>query len=180
MAKAETGFKQRRTRFVKEYLLDQNATRAAKEAGYSEKTAYSQGQRLLKDAEISAAIESENERINSKLDLTLERVRQEIARLCYYDPRKYWNPDGSAKPLTELDEDSARAISGFEMAELFSGSGEERAAVGYIKKFKLADKTRALELASRHLGALRDRVEVTDTNLILQRLAAGRERIARS
>lgn len=37
--------------FYKEYLVDSNATQAAKRAGYSEKTAYSQGQRLLKHVE---------------------------------------------------------------------------------------------------------------------------------
>ena len=37
--------------FYKEYLVDSNATQAAKRAGYSEKTAYSQGQRLLKNVE---------------------------------------------------------------------------------------------------------------------------------
>ena len=38
-------------RFFKEYMLDTNATQAAIRAGYSEKTAYSQGQRLLKNVE---------------------------------------------------------------------------------------------------------------------------------
>ena len=42
--------------FADEYLIDLNATRAAKRAGYSEKTAYSSGQRLLKDVDVSAYI----------------------------------------------------------------------------------------------------------------------------
>lgn len=42
----------RRKRFCDEYILSLNATQAAKAAGYSEKTAYSQGQRLLKKVEI--------------------------------------------------------------------------------------------------------------------------------
>jgi len=42
--------------FVDDYLIHFNATRAAKTAGYSEKTAYSQGQRLLKNVEISSLI----------------------------------------------------------------------------------------------------------------------------
>jgi phage terminase small subunit len=43
--------------FLNSYLVDFNATRAAKVAGYSEKTAYSIGQRLLKNVEIKQAIE---------------------------------------------------------------------------------------------------------------------------
>lgn len=37
--------------FYKEYMIDTNATQAAIRAGYSKKTAYSQGQRLLKHVE---------------------------------------------------------------------------------------------------------------------------------
>lgn len=39
-------------RFCDEYLIDLNATQAAIRAGYSERTAYSQGQRLLKNVEV--------------------------------------------------------------------------------------------------------------------------------
>ena len=49
---------QKQERFVIEYLKSFNATQAAIEAGYSANTAYSQGSRLLKDVEISAAIEA--------------------------------------------------------------------------------------------------------------------------
>lgn len=42
--------------FADYYIKTANATESAKRAGYSEKTAYSQGQRLLKNVEISAYI----------------------------------------------------------------------------------------------------------------------------
>lgn len=53
--------------FVDDYLIHFNATKAAKNAGYSEKTAYSQGQRLLKNVEISTHIEArlKESRMNS-------------------------------------------------------------------------------------------------------------------
>ena len=47
----------KQARFCDEYLIDLNATQAAKRAGYSEHTAYSQGQRLLKVVEIASRIE---------------------------------------------------------------------------------------------------------------------------
>ena len=43
--------------FVSEYIKDMNATQAAIRAGYSKKTAYSQGQRLLKNVEIKKAVD---------------------------------------------------------------------------------------------------------------------------
>ncbi len=68
----------KQARFVEEYLIDLNATAAAKRAGYSERTAYAQGQRLLKHVEIAAAIQkaqdarSERTRINQ--DWVIERL----------------------------------------------------------------------------------------------------------
>ncbi len=43
--------------FIDEYLIDFNATQAAIRAGYSEKAAYSQGQRLLNNVETQKAIQ---------------------------------------------------------------------------------------------------------------------------
>ena len=43
-------------RFVAEYLVDLNATQAAIRAGYSARTASSQGERLLRNVEVAAAL----------------------------------------------------------------------------------------------------------------------------
>ncbi len=53
-------------RFADEYLVDANATQAAIRAGYNEKTAYSQGQRLLKNVEVKKYIEEQLERIHNE------------------------------------------------------------------------------------------------------------------
>lgn len=47
----------KQNRFVEEYLIDLNATQAAIWAGYKERIAYSQGQRLLKNVEIQNEIQ---------------------------------------------------------------------------------------------------------------------------
>lgn len=172
----KNGVRQRRTRFVKEFMVDQNATRAAIAAGYSKKTAYSQGNRLLKNAEVASQIQTRNDELNQKYDLSADRIKQELARVCFLDPGKFYNADGSAKPITDLDEDSRRAIAGFEVAELFTGSGEERAAAGYIKKYKFVDKNRALETAARVQKMLVDRVEVTGLDSLAEALAQARQR----
>jgi len=50
------GLNAKQKAFVEHF--DGNATEAAKKAGYSEKTAYSQGQRLLKNVEVQTAIKA--------------------------------------------------------------------------------------------------------------------------
>ncbi|MEG2433884.1 MAG: terminase small subunit [Acinetobacter sp.] len=52
-------------RFVDEYLIDSNATQAAKRAGYSEKTAYAIGAENLTKPEIAAAIAAALEALHS-------------------------------------------------------------------------------------------------------------------
>ena len=52
---------EKQQRFADEYLIDLNATRAAIRAGYSEKTAYSQGERLLRHVEVKAYIKEKME-----------------------------------------------------------------------------------------------------------------------
>jgi phage terminase small subunit len=74
--------------FVKEYLIDFNATRAAKSAGYSEKTAKSQGQRLLTYVDIQKQLadetEKRNERTEQKQDRAVEMIHG-VAEIDYAD-----------------------------------------------------------------------------------------------
>ena len=112
------GIRQRRTRFVKEYLKDKNATRAAKAAGYSAKTAHVLGCRLSKDPSVRSQIESSLEKVNAKLEITVERIIRELARLAFFDPRELFNADGTPKAINEMSEDACRAIAGLEVAEL--------------------------------------------------------------
>ena len=67
--------------FIKEYLVDLHATNAAKRAGYSEKTAYSQGQRLLKNVEISDAIEAAVKKRADKIEVNADWVLKEAVNL---------------------------------------------------------------------------------------------------
>lgn len=79
------GLTPKRERFVAEYLVDLNATAAAKRAGYSEKTAYSAGQRLLKVPEVKAAIREGQEKIAGRLEVTREQVVEELAGIAFHE-----------------------------------------------------------------------------------------------
>ncbi|MDV2934166.1 terminase small subunit, partial [Enterococcus faecalis] len=88
--------------FAKEYLIDLNATQAAIRAGYYSKTAYSQGQRLLKNVEIQTRIsELMNER-SRRTEITADRVIQEIAKIAFSDIGEYmtWDQDGNITMLS--------------------------------------------------------------------------------
>lgn len=65
---------EKQKRFCDEYLIDLNATQAAKRAGYSPKTAYSIGGELLKKPEIKGHIKIQLELIHSEKIADIEEV----------------------------------------------------------------------------------------------------------
>ena len=75
-------------RFAEEYLKDLNATQAAIRAGYSERTAYSQGQRLLKHVEVKNTIKEIRERIQSENIATIKDIEEYLSRVMRGEERE--------------------------------------------------------------------------------------------
>lgn len=63
-------------RFCDEYLIDCNATRSATAAGYSPKTAYAIGAKLLKKAEIQRYIEERLESLHTQKTADLKEIME--------------------------------------------------------------------------------------------------------
>lgn len=170
--KREMTDKQRR--FVEEYLVDLNATQAAIRAGYSEKTAGQIGDENLKKPEIKQAIQARRKELSEKVEITQERVLKEYARLAFLDPRKLFDNTGAPLPIQELDDDTAAAIVGLDVVQV----GNSDVGIGDILKYKLADKKGALDSVAKHLGMFTEKVEVTVTDPLAERLARARKRAA--
>ena len=83
--------------FVEAYLsCGFNATRAAIRAGYSEKTAYSQGARLLKHVEVSAAVKK---RLSESV-MGVEEALARLSRQASVDMADFLDIPESAEKLT--------------------------------------------------------------------------------
>jgi len=95
-------------------------------AGYSPGSAKQQGSRLLTNADIRALVDARVERLTERTELSVERVILELHRVLTADPVHALNDDGTAKPLKDWPEDLRRALSGFEVEELWEGRGEDR------------------------------------------------------
>ncbi|WP_310715492.1 terminase small subunit, partial [Burkholderia multivorans] len=104
-------------RFVDEYLIDLNATKAAERAGYSKRTAGQIGFELLKKPEIAEAISEAMKAREQRTGITQDRVLRELARIAFFDPRKLFDSDGRPLPISELDDDTAAAIAGLDVFE---------------------------------------------------------------
>lgn len=69
--------------FCIEWTIDFNATKAAERAKYSKKTAYSQGQRLLKHVEVQAEIRRIMKKRAEKVEITAENVLKGIYDIAF-------------------------------------------------------------------------------------------------
>lgn len=140
----------RQSAFVAAYIISLNATQAAKDAGYSERTAKSQGQRLLTNVDVAEAIEAAMKERSKRTKITQDDVLKELGRIAFFDIGRAFTPDGALKPLDEMDEDTRRALAGLEVVSL-TNDGEH---VGTLKRVKIADKLGALGKLAQHLGML--------------------------
>jgi phage terminase small subunit len=151
MAKAKLTTKQ--SQFVKEYCIDFNATQAAIRVGYSKKTAYSQGQRLLKNVEVKKMLKQEAQRRESNSEIKSNDIFDLNVLMIKLDPLALFNPDGSPKNLNDIPA-NVRSLLIIE---------SEVTADGYKVKYRMPDKQKASEFLGKALGMFNENINVNQT-----------------
>ncbi len=97
-----------------------------------------------------------------RLEITADRVLQEIAKLAFHDPRKFFDEDGRIKPISEIDDDTAMCLSGLETMHKIVGDEKDGCIV--LTKIKIADKGQNLERLGKHLKLFTDKIDHTSTD----------------
>jgi len=139
---------EQKKRFCDEYIIDLNRTQAALRAGYSKKTAYSQGQRLLKDVEIQARIDKINKNREKRTQITADMVIKELSNVAFISESDFYHDNGVVKLLSELTTEQKRALQSFGFKSIPIGDGEYLD----VPVFKAQDKMKALEMLGKHFG----------------------------
>jgi phage terminase small subunit len=145
------GLTPKQAAFVREYLVDKNATQAAIRAGYSVKTAASIGEENLRKPEIRTAIDVGLTDLATRVGITAEMVLRERKRIAFFDPRKLLDSEGNPKPIQDLDDDTAAAIAGLDVVQM-SGGEAIPGVISLVKKYKLAAKDTSLAALEKYLG----------------------------
>ncbi len=99
-AKRDSGLTPKQDTFCREYLVDLNATAAARRAGYSNGTAHVQGPRLLANVRVAERIEELQSEAAERAEVTVDEVI-EMLRQSYRDA-KAANQFGLAVRSVEL------------------------------------------------------------------------------
>lgn len=159
----------KQTRFVQEYVVDLNATDAARRAGYNERSVEAIGYENLRKPQIQAAIAEIQSRRAERTEVKADRVVAELARVGFSDVRRLFNDDGSMKSVKDWPDDVAAAVSSIETLEEYEGSGENRRFVGLTKKVKLWDKNKALASLMQHLGMVVHKLKVEEERTLVVR-----------
>lgn len=92
----------------------------------------------------------------NKAEISVERVLKEMARMAFFDARKLFDADGMPLPVDQLDDDTAAAVVGVDVVTV----GNQDMGVGQVRKIKLADKGKGLEMLARHLSMFKDTVDI--------------------
>ena len=148
--------------FCKEYLVDMNATRAIIKAGYSKKSAETQGSRMLRNVKVDTYIKQMTKVRTEKLDITAERVLEELAHIAFFDIRNIFDGN-SLKQVSDLDDKTARALSSVK-SQIEKTDGENFAEVVEVKS---NDKLKALDMLSKHLGLYENDNKQKETSVVI-------------
>lgn len=139
--------------FADEYLIDLNATQAAIRAGYSERSAYSTGERMLKNAEVQEYIEkrleekedaliAKQDEVLKYLTSVMRRKKMETVVVTLKKRKSYFNEEG--KKVIE--------------------DGEEAEVVKIPAK--LSDANKAAELLGKYHTLFTDKTQINGEGLV--------------
>ena len=158
----------RRKRFVAEYLIDHNGTRAAVAAGYSARSAKQLASQLLKDVRVKALVAEGEKTLLAKAGLSAQNVLEVIRRHVMRDLSTLVREDGTFKPLHELTPDQIQIID--KIVEDADGT----------VTYRIESLHKWVEMAAKHFSLLTARVEMVDHRHIEDKLIEARDRAVKA
>lgn len=149
--------------FAQQYLFDFKAVAAYRrcnfKVGEAKQSDSASASKLLSNPEVQEYIRELAEERQRRLEVKVDRIVEEQARIGFADIRNYFEWDAGEIRLKDsamLDENASRAIERLEMTTYESPSGEVTKRV----KIKLHSKSAALESLAKHLGMYTEKHQV--------------------
>jgi phage terminase small subunit len=165
--------------FCLEFIVDLNATGAARRAGYSEKTANRIGYQLLAREDVNNRIVKLKQERSNKTKINAEWVLNQLVEIHNLDVIDILDNCGNFKSISDWPMQWRRYLSGLDISEINISDTET-----IIRKIKWPDKVKNLELIGKHVDiqAFKEKV---DTNIsgdlkveqtLAERLSGGSKR----
>jgi phage terminase small subunit len=157
--------------FLREWLIDGNNGRAARAAGFSEKSADSQASQLLKKPKIKRVLVYEQARTMAKFDIRREDIVRALSAVAFGHLGMIadWDDRGNMTliPRDELDDQALKFLDSIEQINL--GPGMSKLTV----KTAASQRLKALELLGKLIGLWDDgnRTDSRDRSAVIERLS---------
>lgn len=168
----------------------ENQSQAAIDAGFSPNTAAVKASLMMRDERIQKRIAELMEERNKRNRVSADYVLMRLVEIDQMDVLDILNDDGGMKPIAEWPKVWRTSLSAMDIAtikttqaSLQKDNGEADLSVEdvehILKKVKWPDKVKNLELIGKHVdvNAFKERLEVSGTVTIADRMAAARRRV---
>ncbi|MCV0370497.1 terminase small subunit [Filomicrobium sp.] len=140
---------EKQTRFVEEFLRDLNATQAAIRAGYSAKTANQIGPKLLDSLHVRAAIDAAKALRSERTKIDADWVLQRLVAEAEADVADLYDDEGDLRPVEEWPHIWRQGLVQGIDVHVVEVEGEP---VATVKKLRLSDRVRRLEMIGKHVA----------------------------
>jgi len=156
----------------------ENQSQAAIDAGFSPNTAHVKASVMMRDERIQKRIAELMEERNKRNRVSADYVLMRLVEIDQMDVLDILNDDGSLKPIREWPKIWRTTLSGFDLSSTIMNMNEDSIET-ILKKIKWPDKVKNLELIGKHVdvNAFKERLEVSGTVTIADRMAAARRRV---
>lgn len=156
----------------------ENQSQAAIDAGFSPNTAAVKASNMMRDERIQKRIAELMEERNKRNRVSADYVLMRLVEIDQMDVLDILNDDGSLKPIREWPKIWRTTLSGFDLSSTIMNMNEDSIET-ILKKIKWPDKVKNLELIGKHVdvNAFKERLEVSGTVTIADRMAKARDRV---
>lgn len=153
------GYSDRERIFCHEYIASKtkNKAEAARNAGYSERSAQQQATKVYKKCE--SRINEMMGDITDPLMVTADRIIQELAKSAFVTAKDFFDDEGQPIPIQNLSDEAAACIGGMKVRQEFGGDDENDAT---ITEYKLVDKIDSLRLLGQNLQMFTKKLVIDD------------------
>lgn len=149
----------KRQRFVEEYLVDLNATKAYQRAGFAgdDNVCAVEGHRLLSDPKVAEAIAALKAERSEKTGVDAAWLLKRLAIEAEADVSDLYDEAGHVRPVKEWPLIWRQGlVAGIDVETIGEGAGR-------ITKLKVSDRVKRLELIGKHIDVQAFREQVAHT-----------------
>lgn len=167
--------------YAQEYTkCPENQTQAAINAGFSPNTAAVKASVMMRDERIQKRIAELMEDRNKRLRVSADYVLLRLVEIDQMDVIDILDDEGGLKPISQWPKVWRTSISAVDINRIrMAMKDDEEDIESTLQKIKWPDKVKNLELIGKHVdvNAFKERLEVSGTFTIADRMAKARRRV---